>query len=163
MLPRFQRLNAREFAVVFENSQVLRHPLLQLRLYKAMQEPQDKGKSPRRGLQRSSRETRAAFVAPKKLGNAVVRNAIRRRVRERYRILRVRASNSQQLDSKQSSSYQWYAALENCDLVFMATANCREATIEQIDESLSQLLKRAGQKAATATRQEIEDHSTVVS
>lgn len=138
MLPRSQRLNAREFAVVFENSQVLRHPLLQLRFYKYQDKQQGVGKSHRQDLKKSSGATRAAFVAPKKLGNAVVRNAIRRRVRERYRILHAEALR---ID-------KWHATLENCDLVFLATAPCREATIEQIDESLSSLLKRAAHKAA---------------
>jgi len=123
MLPRAQRLTTREFAVVFDNARVLRHPLLQLRCYRRAEQ---KLKSPKR-------ETCAAFVAPKKLGNAVVRNAIRRRVRERYRILRAEAMQLQ----------PWNAALENCDLVFLTTAQCAAATSEQIDESLIALLKRA--------------------
>lgn len=125
MLSRSQRLSSREFAVVFENSRVLRHPLLQLRFYKHQSNPQKL--KPRAG------QTRAAFVAPKKLGNAVVRNAIRRRVRERYRVFAKEASRIQ----------QWPGALENCDLVFLATMQCQAATIEEIDESLSSLLKRA--------------------
>lgn len=129
MLSRSQRLSSREFAVVFDNSRVLRHPLLQLRFYRH-QDDQQKSK-PRAG------QTRAAFVAPKKLGNAVVRNAIRRRVRERYRILQSKAQN------KALPLQHWHAALENCDLVFLATAQCQAATIEEIDESLSSLLKRA--------------------
>ena len=126
MLPRAQRLTSREFAVVFDKARVLRHPLLQVRCYRH----EKTGGAPTASLKR---ETRAAFVAPKKLGNAVVRNAIRRRVRERYRILHAKLLKSQ----------RWDEVLENCDLVFFATSDCAHASIAQIDESLAQLLKRA--------------------
>ena len=143
MLSRIQRLNAREFAVVFEHSQVLRHPLLQLRFYKhpdkSLHSNADFSASKSQKLNRQKSETRAAFVAPKKLGNAVVRNAIRRRVRERYRILHKKEALHLQ---------QWKSSLENCDLVFLATAQCATATSRQIDESLFNLLKRAANKVA---------------
>ena len=130
MLPRLQRLTAREFAIVFDKARVLRHPLLQVRCYRHGEEPEKTGSGPPKSLERA---TRAAFVAPKKLGNAVARNAIRRRVRERYRILR----------GQLIKSHRWDEALENCDLVFFATSQCAAASQEQIDESLSLLLKRA--------------------
>ncbi len=139
MLPRSQRLTCREFAVVFDKARVLRHPLLQLRCYQRVENKRIENKRIEKSeisivpSKLHKRETRAAFVAPKRLGNAVVRNAIRRRVRERYRILRARL-----LESK-----RWDEALENCDLVFFATAQCAQASKEQIDESLAQLLKRA--------------------
>ena len=146
MLSRIQRLNAREFAVVFEHSQVLRHPLLQLRFYKhpdkSLQSDADFSSGKGQKSRRPKSATRAAFVAPKKLGNAVVRNGIRRRVRERYRILHKKeALHLHHL-------HQWESTLENCDLVFLATAQCATATSRQIDESLSGLLKRAANKVA---------------
>ena len=130
MLPRSQRLNVREFAVVFEKSQVLRDPLLQLRFYHHAAD--DPGSAISGAQKKRCRgKTRAAFVAPKKLGNAVVRNAIRRRVRERYRLFRAQASNQNRLHRARN----WNEALENCDLVFLASAQCSAATSEQIDES----------------------------
>ena len=139
MLPRAQRLNSREFAVVFENSRVLRHPLLQLRFYKHRENLPHAGKDGAQKSKRRAGETRAAFVAPKKLGNAVLRNAIRRKARERYRIFREEAIRGR----------KWPVELENCDLVFLATAQCSTATSEQIDHSLAYLLKNAARKAAT--------------
>jgi ribonuclease P protein component len=70
MLPRDERLSSAEFSRVWDNSRVLRHPLLSAR-----------------ALYRSDEETaRCAFVVSKKSGNAVARNRIRRRVRECFRL-----------------------------------------------------------------------------
>ncbi len=110
MLPRQQRLTSKEFDAVFRQGRVLRHPLLQLRAW-----PRGDGKP----------ITRAAFAAPKKIGNAVVRNRVRRRVRERYRLMAERF------------------ALDGCDLIWMLNAAAIEATTQQIDEALGQLAKRA--------------------
>jgi ribonuclease P protein component len=79
MLPRAQRLSTVEFARVFENGRVLRHPLLQVRVLR-----RDDGKE----------TLRAAFVAPRKSGKATVRNRLRRGVRERYRLLQSDYSSS---------------------------------------------------------------------
>ena len=113
MLPRSGRLSTREFAVAFENGQVFRHPLLQMRLYRR------EGENP---------VTRAAFVVPKKLGKAVWRNRLRRRVRERFRILRQDAG--------------WAKALQHCDLIFLINAQSEAATTAQIDQALAQLAGR---------------------
>lgn len=113
MLPRSGRLSTREFAVAFENGQVFRHPLLQMRLYRRRDE---------------NPATRAAFVVPKKLGKAVWRNRLRRRVRERFRILR--------------QEVQLAPALRNCDLIFLINAQSENATVTQIDQALRQLAGR---------------------
>jgi ribonuclease P protein component len=71
MLPRSQRLRTSSFATAFQNGRILRHPLLQLRVYRR---------------QDGRPELRAAFVAAKKLGKATQRNRLRRRISERYRL-----------------------------------------------------------------------------
>jgi len=113
VLPRSGRLSTREFAVAFENGQVFRHPLLQMRLYRRRD---------------GNPVTRAAFVVPKKLGKAVWRNRLRRRVRERYRILRQDGQSAR--------------TLEYCDLIFLINAQSETATMVQIDQALAQLAGR---------------------
>jgi ribonuclease P protein component len=71
MLSRRERLGTAAFAVGFGKGRILRHPLLQLRVY-----ARHDGDS----------ATRAAFVVSKKLGKATVRNRARRRIREIYRL-----------------------------------------------------------------------------
>jgi ribonuclease P protein component len=71
MLSRRERLGTAAFAVGFKKGRLLRHPLLQLRVY-----ARDDGDA----------VTRAAFVVSKKLGKATVRNRARRRIREIYRL-----------------------------------------------------------------------------
>lgn len=72
MLPRKNRLTSAQFERAFSQSQVVRHPLVQL---KAHTRPNEKG------------EMRAAFVVPKKVGKAHDRNRARRRLRERFRLI----------------------------------------------------------------------------
>ncbi len=113
MLPRSRRLSTREFAVAFENGQVFRHPLLQMRLYRRHDE---------------NPATRPAFVVPKKLGKAVWRNRLRRRVRERFRVAR--------LDMRSTRT------LEHCDVIFLINTQSETATMAQIDQALAQLAGR---------------------
>ena len=72
--------------------------------------------------------TRAAFVVPKKLGKAVWRNRVRRRVRERFRILRQDAG--------------WAKSLQRYDLIFLISPQSETATTAQIDQALIQLAGR---------------------
>jgi ribonuclease P protein component len=116
MLPRAQRLSKAEFTVAFQQGRPLRHPLLQMRAYR---------RSPS-----TSQSLRAAFVAPKKLGKATVRNRARRRVRECYRLNTKRAALVQD------------AVLNDYDLIFFAAPGVLEATTTQIDEAITQLLRR---------------------
>ena len=114
MLARCQRLSTAEFAGVFENGTVVRHPLLQVRVLR-----RDGGNETRR----------AAFVAPKKLGKAVVRNRLRRCVRERYRLLQ--------------SDLSAECSAASCDLVFIIGAAAQGASTLELDSALQELLKRA--------------------
>jgi ribonuclease P protein component len=115
MLKRSQRLKTREFACAFENGRVLRHPLLQVRVYR------------RENAAIGNSSVRAAFAVPKKLGKAAWRNRMRRRVRERYRLLKPEENSD----------------LQNCDLLFFINAPAESAVAAEIDAALSQLLKRA--------------------
>lgn len=111
MLPRSERLTTAEFALAFERGRVLRHPLLHLRVH----------------VREAGSGARAAFVVPKKLGQATVRNRARRRIRERYRLHPLRHA----------------AGLSCCDFIFMATAEAIGAGTEQLDAAVTQLLRRA--------------------
>jgi ribonuclease P protein component len=115
MLPRSQRLKTREFACAFEKGRVLRHPLLQVRVYR------------RASVADGSSSVRAAFAVPKKLGKATWRNRVRRKVRERYRLLKPEENSD----------------LRNCDLLFFINAPAQSAGAAEIDAALWQLLKRA--------------------
>lgn len=117
MLKRSRRLKTREFALAFEKGRVLRHPLLQVRVYR------------RENASAEGALVRAAFAVPKKLGKAAWRNRVRRKVRERYRLLG--------LNSTENSD------LRNCDLLFFINAAGENATASDIDAALLQLLKRA--------------------
>ncbi len=120
MLKRSRRLKTREFALAFQNGRVLRHPLLQVRVYR--RDVKNCGSA-----NTESSSVRAAFAVPKKLGKASWRNRVRRKVRERYRLL----------DSAKNSD------LQNCDLLFFINAPSENASAAEIDAALSQLLKRA--------------------
>ncbi len=71
MLPRKNRLTSAQFDRAFNQSQVVRHPLVQARAHF-------------RGDELNS--VRAAFVVPKKQGKAHDRNRTKRRLRERFRL-----------------------------------------------------------------------------
>lgn len=113
MLSRSKRIRTREFEIAFEGGHTLRHPLLHLRVY----------------CHRRNGVARAAFVVPKRLGKAVQRNRLRRRVRERYRLL--------------SLEEPWEERLSGCALLFFIQGKSEAATPSQLDEALRQLLKRA--------------------
>ena len=119
MLPRAQRLTSREFETAFADARILRHPLLQLRVFRRNEN----------GI------VRAAFVAPKKLGGAVIRNRLRRRVRERYRLHPLRNDEN------------WKRRMQSCDLIFLISPPALLASPETIDEALEQLLRRAQNQA----------------
>lgn len=113
MLPRAQRLSTTDFNVAFEKGRVGRHRLLQLRVFY-----RNDGKS----------TVRTAFVTPKKLGKATVRNRLRRRIREIYRLL---------------VASQEVADLAGSDLIFLAGAAAGQAENSELQAALTDLMKRA--------------------
>ncbi|MBW3635664.1 MAG: membrane protein insertion efficiency factor YidD [Armatimonadetes bacterium] len=116
MLPRAQRLTTPQFDRAFANSQAVRHPLVVLRAH-------------HRGDSESI--TRAAFVVPKKQAKkATQRNHIRRRLRERYRLHPLRNIEG----------------LVGCDLIFLGTPQTQDASIEELDGALQEVLKRAAKR-----------------
>lgn len=118
MLSRSVRIHTRDFAIAFEKGYTLRHPLLHVRVYQCR----------RNGF------ARAAFVVPKRLGKAAWRNRLRRRVRERYRVLCLEES--------------WESRLPNSDLLFFIQGKSEAADPAQLDEALRQLLQRALKKSS---------------
>ena len=111
MLARHQRLTTARFARTFEGGIILRHALLQGRM-----------------IRTEGDVLRAAFVAPRKLGPAVVRNRLRRRLGEVFRsVTRDRQAG----------------ALAGCDFIFIATPAAKTATPGQLGEAMDQLLRRA--------------------
>ena len=127
MLPRTQRLSTREFAEVFEKGRVHRHPLLQMRVLRRSSEGENKKSAA------TVRVLRAAFVAPRKLGNATVRNRMRRRLRECYRLL----------------PSEYFENLSGCDIVVILGTAAQGAkgegskTEAVLGGALRELLKRA--------------------
>jgi ribonuclease P protein component len=133
MLSRNERLNTADFAVAFAQGRALRHPLLQVRVFYRVPElmEQKRGRLPAQTL---SAQARAAFVVPKKTGKATLRNRLRRRVRERYRLHPLRA--------------QFQDALGECDLIFMTAPPAQTAGVRELDDAIAQLLRRAARAAA---------------
>jgi len=122
MLPRDERLRAPVFDRTFRGAVLLKHPLIHLRAARA--------------TEAVSAAPRAAFVVPKKQGKAVLRNRLRRQVRECYRLHEMRASES----------------LRGWNLIFLttpATAAADAAAVSAAIESvLGRLLARAGGRPA---------------
>ena len=130
MLSRDERLNTAEFAAAFAGGHTLRHPLMQVRVFRRAPQMSERTDPQRQASQRQAPDkVRAAFVVPKKLGKATVRNLVRRRLRERYRLHPLRAELGEKLS--------------HCDLIFMAAPALLTAGTAQIDEALAQLLRRA--------------------
>ena len=115
MLPRTQRLTTRQFAQAFAQARPIRHALLQVRVYR-----RDVNDSRKVG------STRAAFVVPKKVGKAVVRNRLRRRVREMYRLHAAREK----------------LATRSLDLIFLLSPSALNASNDEMARALDDVLRR---------------------
>jgi ribonuclease P protein component len=118
MLPRDERLTSAEFARVWERGKPLRHALLTAR-----------------AVRREDEEpARCAFVVSRKSGKACVRNRLRRRVRECYRLGSARAK------------------LKGNSVVFLINAARAEASPEEwtraFDDLARRILREAAQPAA---------------
>lgn len=138
MLPRAERIGTTEFRRAFENGRVLRGGLLQLRFYRraaARDNTLGHDNSARDAAieysivaaKAQNMQTRAAFVVSRKSGKATVRNGLRRRVREIYRL----------------SAWRHDARLAGLDLLFFASATALTASNEALQHALNELLERA--------------------
>jgi len=145
MLPRAERIGTTEFRRAFENGRVLRGGLLQLRFYRraaARDNALGHDNSVRGAAIEYSivaakvqnTQTRAAFVVSRKSGKATVRNGLRRRVREIYRL----------------SAWRHDARLAGLDLLFFASATALTASNEALQHALNELLERAARSQPKA-------------
>jgi len=116
MLSRNRRLKSADFETAFAKGRQFRHPLLVLRCY-----------------QRATDDhvpLRAAFVVPKKQAKASGRNRWRRRLRHWfYEILQSLP------ESDQDNSAKW----NQCDLIFMLTAQGQEAKPQEVRQAMNAL------------------------
>jgi len=131
MLPRAERLTRTDFARVFDNGRAFRSALMQVRAA-----PRDDETS----------ICRAAFVAGKKLGKATIRNALRRRAREIYRL----------------SAWREDARLGRCDLVFLLAPPALTATREELQRAFDEVLERAAREYNSAKRDKLGARSGIV-
>ena len=115
MLPRKNRLTSSQFERAFNKSQVVRHPLLQVRAHRRDDE---------------TNLVCAAFVVPKKQGKAHDRNRTKRRLRERFRLHPRREE----------------ARLRGCDLIFLTTPATSDASTEELDAALDEVLRRLSKR-----------------
>jgi ribonuclease P protein component len=143
MLPRGERLTKTEFARVFETGRPYKSTLLQLRVLHRAQPATAGHKLPSaEPLKGEVKVARAAFVAGKKLGTAVVRNGLRRRVREIYRL----------------SKWRREPSLCDCDLVFLMSPAALAADAGQLRKALDDLLERAKRENVRTLRTREENH-----
>ena len=96
---------SKRFSLIFEEGMSLAHPLLVLKILP-------------NGLDRS----RFAFLAGKRLGNAVVRNKVRRRLREIVRLIQVKSG--------------W-------DVVVIARNRAIDSDYQRLKQATESLLRRA--------------------
>ncbi len=121
MLPRDERIGTSDFRRAFENGQIVRAGILQARFY-------------RRDIQNESKnQTRAAFVVSRKTGKATVRNSVRRRLREIYRL----------------SDWRGEARLAQTDLLIFAGNAALDASNDDLKKALNELLRRVAQNRRT--------------
>lgn len=107
-LGRADRLRKKkDFAQVMDNGQFYRHPVLTLAVHRHSEPAQRMGLS-----------------VGKKVGNAVVRNKVKRRLREIYRVRRGRI-------------------VSGVDLIFFARPVIAETDVRGIEEAMDRLLARA--------------------
>ena len=154
MLPRTERLGKTAFETAFARSRTFHHPLLQMRVHRrADVEAGENAPAREDDLHRDSgvksRKTsegalkkhlrapvafsgRAAFVVAKKLGRATVRNRVRRRMREAYRL----------------SAWRGNATLRGLDLIFLAKPPALEARHSDLCAAMDELLERAAREAS---------------
>lgn len=79
-------------------------------------------------LDNKSDSTRVGISVSKKVGKAVTRNKVRRRIREAYRL---------NVDENVKSGY---------DIVFIARVASKEAEYKDIEKSINNLIKKANMK-----------------
>lgn len=116
MLPRDERIGTADFRRAFEGGQVVRGKSLQARFFR-----RDDG----------SETTRAAFVVTKKTGKATVRNRLRRRLREMYRL----------------SEWRHDARLSHTDLLIFAGHAALPPLDDALRHELNELLTRVAKTA----------------
>ena len=133
MLPRAERIGTNEFRRAFDGGRVLRGGLLQLRIYRRDNvkrdnvEREDAIEYSKGAAKCGKTQTRVAFVVSRKTGKATVRNSLRRRVREMYRL----------------SAWRHDARLAATDLLFFASPAALTASNEALHHALNELLERA--------------------
>ena len=76
-------------------------------------------------LENKSDSTRVGISVSKKVGNAITRNKIRRRIKEAYRL---------NIDENVKNGY---------DIIFIARVSCNEAEYKDIDNAINHLVKKS--------------------
>jgi ribonuclease P protein component len=76
-------------------------------------------------LENKSDSSRIGISVSKKVGNAITRNKIRRRIKEAYRL---------NIDENVKNGY---------DIIFIARVSCNEAEYKDIDKAINHLVKKS--------------------
>lgn len=121
MLPRSERLGTTAFATAFARSRTFHHALVAMRVHRRQKTESAQGK----GASCKPR-ARVAFVVAKKLGRATVRNRMRRRLREAYRLSEARNA----------------LALQSLDIIFLVKTSAFEASFEELCAAMDEILGR---------------------